>query len=214
MIASRRVFDGLAADYDRWFDNHGAVYAEQLRMVRSAVPRSGRGLEVGVGSGRFAGPLGIRFGIDPSRELIRMAKGRGVDVIKGEGEHLPYRPGSFDYVLMMTVICFVENPLSLFQEAFRALAPQGELVAGFIEREGEIALQYRHEETKGRFLRFARFLSVEEVTGLIGSAGFSGITIVQRTRGFCLMRAKKERLTGLRKLEKRMVPEQTSRYRE
>ena len=197
MIPSRRVFDELAGDYDRWFDEHGTVYAAQLRMIRSAVPRSGRGLEVGVGSGRFAGPLGIRFGIDPSRELIRMAKRRGIEGILGEGEHLPYRTGSYDYVLMMTVICFVEDPLSLFREAFRTLALKGELVAGFIERDGEIALQYRHDETKGRFLRFARFPSIEEVTGFFGCAGFSSITIVQRTRGFCVMRAKKERLTGI-----------------
>jgi len=197
MIPYRRVFDELAADYDRWFDEHGVVYTAQLRMIRSAVPCSGRGLEVGVGSGRFAGQLGIRSGIDPSRELIRMAKGRGVDVIRGEGEHLPYRQGSFDYVLMMTVICFVEDPLLLFREAFRVLAPKGELIAGFIEREGEIAQQYRHEETKGRFLRFARFYSIEEVTGFLRSAGFSKKPLIQRTRGFCVMKATKERFTLL-----------------
>jgi len=195
MIPSRHVFDELAKEYDRWFDEHGAVYRLQLHLLRSAVPRSGRGLEVGVGPGRFAGPLGILSGIDPARELLRMAKSRGVEVILGEGEHLPYRPGSFDYVLMMTVICFVKDPLPLFQEIFRTLAPGGKLIVGFIEREGEIALQYRQEKTKGRFLRFARFWSVGEVTGLFGSSGFSPVIIVKRARGFSIVKGTKPRGT-------------------
>jgi len=120
-----------------------------------------------------------------------MAKSRGVEVVLGEGEHLPYRPGSFDYVLMMTVICFVKDPLLLFQETFRTLAPGGELIVGFIEPEGEIALQYRQGKTKGRFLRFARFWSVEEVPGLFGRSGFSASVIVKRTRGFCIIKGTK-----------------------
>jgi SAM-dependent methyltransferase len=91
MIPLRCVFDEYASDYDRWFDDHGDVYEAQIRMLRYAVPRSGCGLEVGVGSGRFAAPLCIRCGIDPSRELAQMAKQRGVEVVLGEGEHLPYR---------------------------------------------------------------------------------------------------------------------------
>jgi SAM-dependent methyltransferase len=152
---------------------------------------------VGVGSGRFAGPLGIYSGIDPCRELLRMAKSRGVEVVLGEGEHLPYRPGSFEYVLMMTVICFVPDPQILFWEAFRALAPGGALVVGFIERDGEIARRYRKEKTKGRFLRFARFPSVEEVTGFFTPPGFFRTCVTRKIRGFCVMKGvKSEGLLG------------------
>jgi len=112
MISSCRFFDEFAGDYDRWFEMHGDVYKEQVRMMREAVPYNGRGLEVGVGSGRFAVPFGIRYGIDSSRKLIGMAKTRGVAVVQGEGEHLPYLPETFDYVLMMIVICFFGKPAS------------------------------------------------------------------------------------------------------
>ncbi len=114
MIPSRRIFDKHAGDYDRWFDEHNDVYQAQVRMLRGAVPGHGSGLEVGVGSGRFAVPLGICCGIDPSRGLVRMAQQRGIEVVLGEGEHLPYRAGSFDYVLMMTVIGFLEDCYSDF----------------------------------------------------------------------------------------------------
>jgi len=114
VIPSRRIFDKHAGDYDRWFDEHNDVYQAQVRMLRGAVPGHGSGLEVGVGSGRFAVPLGICCGIDPSRGLVRMAQQRGIEVVLGEGEHLPYRAGSFDYVLMMTVIGFLEDCYSDF----------------------------------------------------------------------------------------------------
>jgi SAM-dependent methyltransferase len=121
MIPSRRIFEDHAKDYDHWFDEHGAVYEAQVRMLQDAVPRTGRGLEVGVGSGRFAVPLGIGYGIDPSRNLLKIAKSRGIEVMIGEGEHLPYRAEIFEYMLLMTVICFLENPLGVLKETSRVL---------------------------------------------------------------------------------------------
>jgi len=73
MIPSRLVFDEFAGDYNRWFDDHGDIYQAQVRLLREAVPQTGRGLEVGVGSGRFIVTPGIWYGIDPSRKLIEMA---------------------------------------------------------------------------------------------------------------------------------------------
>ena len=106
-------------------------------MLRDVVPHTGRGLEVGAGSGRFAVPLGICCGIDPSPGLGKMAQQRGIEMVMGEGEHLPYRAGTFDHVLMMTVICFLEDAVPVFREVHRVIRPGGILVAGFIEAGGE-----------------------------------------------------------------------------
>lgn len=191
MIPSRRVFDEFAVDYDRWFDEHATVYETQLRMIRNAVPRAGRCLEVGIGSGRFAAPLGIGYGIDPSRELLKMAKSRGIDVVSGEGEYLPYRADSFGYVLMMTVICFAGDVGALFREAGRVILSGGVLVVGFIERGGEIEELDRSEKTKGRFLQYARYWSEDEVIRLLKDAGFAEVTVSRRSRGFCVMNGRK-----------------------
>jgi SAM-dependent methyltransferase len=191
MIPSRRIFDDHAGDYDRWFDEHGEVYQAQVRMLRDAVPRTGCGLEVGVGLGRFAVPLGIGYGIDPSRELLKMAKSRGIEVVMGEGEHLPYCEDFFNYVLMMTVICFLDDVIAVFREVNHVLRPGGTLVVGFIEKDGEIFRIYQHESTKGRFLRLAKFWTVEEVDGFFKDAGFSQVSVIENTRGFCVMNGQK-----------------------
>ena len=192
MIPSRRVFDEFAGDYDRWFDDHRAVYEAQVRMLRDAVPCYRRGLELGVGSGRFAVPLGIGYGTDPSRNLLKIAKRRGIEVVIGEGEYLPYRDETFDFVLMMTVICFLDNPLAVLQETGRVLVNGGDLILGFIEKDGEIARKYRQEKIKGRFLRFARFLTIKEGARFAEEAGFSEVSLIRRTRGFCVMKGHKQ----------------------
>jgi ubiquinone/menaquinone biosynthesis C-methylase UbiE len=192
MIASRSVFDDFAVDYDRWFDDNTTIYRGQLHMLRAVVPAGGCGLEIGSGSGRFSAPLSIRCGIDPSLPLLRMARERGTEVVAGEGEHLPYRPRSFDYILMMTVICFLAEPAAVFREAFRVLVPGGTLVAGFIEAGGKIEERYRHEMTKGWFLQHARFRTPEEVRGFFSGAGFTGISMNNRLHGFCVMSGLRE----------------------
>ena len=78
------------------------------------------------------------------------------------------------------------------QETFRVLVRGGDVILGFIEKDGEIAIQYRQEKIKGRFLRFARFLPADEVARFIEDAGFSGVSVIIRTRGFCVMKGYKQ----------------------
>ncbi len=191
MNPSRQVFEDHAKDYDRWFDEHDDTYQAQLRMLRNALPDHGHGLEVGIGSGRFAVPLGIGYGIDPSHELLKMAKSRGTEVVLGEGEHLPYCTGSFDYVLMMTVICFLEDVIAVFHEANRVLSPGGILVVGFIEKEGEVQRIHKNRATKGKFLRFAKFRTAGEAAGFFRDAGFARVSVIERTRGFCIIKGQR-----------------------
>jgi SAM-dependent methyltransferase len=189
--ATRRVFEEHAADYDRWFDDNAGIYRTQLRLLSMAVPTQGHGLEVGVGSGLFAAPLGIRCGLDPALPLAKMAKGRGVDVAIGVGEHLPYRSGSFDYALMMTVICFLDDVAKVVGEVYRVLVPSGIIVVGFLERDGEIFQHYCEEPVKGRFLRHARFRSFEDVLRDLRMPGFLAVEVIVRQHGFCVLTGKK-----------------------
>ena len=46
------AFNDNAEEYDRWYDENGRVYRAELEAVRRFIPEGGRGLEVGVGTGR------------------------------------------------------------------------------------------------------------------------------------------------------------------
>ena len=97
-------FDKNVDRYDSWFDRNRLAYESELEAIKALLSRSGKGLEIGVGTGLFAAPLGVRFGIDPSMNMVRAAMRRGVEVILGAGENLPCKEGSFDILLMVTTI--------------------------------------------------------------------------------------------------------------
>jgi SAM-dependent methyltransferase len=186
------LFSRYAGEYDRWFDLHPGVYEAQLARLRPLVPRRGEGLEIGVGSGRFAAGLGIRHGLDPSGPLLAMARQRGVEAVLGMGEFLPYRSGTFDYALMMTVCCFLEDIDQSFREACRVIRPGGTLVIGFLESGGEAAIRGEGDAPAGRFLHHARFRSGKEVTGVLVSAGFVRVVPAGNLHGLCIVTAQKE----------------------
>ena len=50
------VFNQYAERYDSWFERDPGLYAAELQALRALLPESKRGIEVGVGSGRFARP--------------------------------------------------------------------------------------------------------------------------------------------------------------
>ncbi|MDX9959582.1 MAG: class I SAM-dependent methyltransferase, partial [Spirochaetia bacterium] len=50
------------------------------------------GMEVGVGSGNFAVPLGIGLGVEPSEEMARKAERQGIRVFRNVAEALPFGP--------------------------------------------------------------------------------------------------------------------------
>ena len=185
------VFEQFAEGYDRWFEEHRAEYLAELARIRRLLPcPDSRAVEIGVGSGRFAAPLGVPLGIEPSLSLGRMARRRGIEVIRGRAESIPLRDGSCSSALMVTVICFLDDPVTAFREIHRILAPGGTFVLGFIEREGEVAQKYLHERGKHRFLSRARFYSSGEVREILRHTGLR-VTEADSRAGFSVIAARK-----------------------
>lgn len=61
------AFDRFSDAYDAWFEENADKYEAELGLIRRLLPPSGaRGIEIGVGSGKFAVPFGIRIGVEPS----------------------------------------------------------------------------------------------------------------------------------------------------
>ncbi len=159
-------------DYDAWFEQHQAAYLSELLAVRALLPLEGRGLEIGVGTGRFAGPLGIGFGIDPVAEMLGHCQTRHVAVARAMAEALPFANVSFDYVLAVTAICFMNGVDLALQEAWRVLRPGGAIIIGFIDRESPLGQSYLARQSKSVFYCDAHFFSASEVAKLLDASGF------------------------------------------
>jgi hypothetical protein len=61
-------FEKYAQKYDEWFDKNKFAYESELQAIKELLPINKNGIEIGVGSGRFASPLGIKLGVDPSKK--------------------------------------------------------------------------------------------------------------------------------------------------
>jgi len=165
--------------YDDWFERHGPAYVSELLAVRALLPWEGRGLEIGVGTGRFAGPLGVKFGIDPAGETLGYALARGVNVARAVAEALSFAGTVFDYALVVTTICFVDDARAMLLEIARVLRPGGKLVIGLIDRESALGKDYVAHREENVFYRSATFYSAAEVEALLKETGFSHLVWVQ-----------------------------------
>jgi len=177
------VFEEHAPEYDQWFDAHEPVYQAELAALRKFVPVTGMGIEVGVGTGRFAVPLGVQFGLDPSRTMLQVARRRGLRVCQAVGEQMPFHDRQFDLVLLVTVICFVDDVPTLLRELGRVLKPMGQLIIGFINRDSERGRSYESRKEASMFYREARFYSVAEVADWVKEAGFGSLRFCETLVG-------------------------------
>ncbi len=174
-IEARRnvdVFDRCHERYEEWFDKYEPVYQSELAMLKSLMPREGRGIEIGVGSGRFAAPLGIKEGVEPSEEMAKIAQKRGIKVYWAYAEKLPLPDGVYDFALIAVTICFVKDPLKTLKESARILKKGGRVIVAIVDRETEIGKSYLRKKEKGLFYRNARFFSTDEIKDLLSKTGF------------------------------------------
>jgi SAM-dependent methyltransferase len=165
-------FEDHTDRYEGWFDRHRPAYESELRALRELLPVHGPGLEVGVGTARFAEPLSIGIGIDPSLRMLRLARQRRIKAACAVAEALPFRDGVFGHVLIVTTICFVDDARSMLLEVRRVLKPRGAVVVGFVDRTSQLGRHYVAHRHESVFYRDAVFYSADEVRDLLRDTGF------------------------------------------
>ncbi|MEK6713899.1 MAG: methyltransferase domain-containing protein [Nitrospirota bacterium] len=178
-LSSIAVFDRFAREYDQWFIENSFAYMSEVEAIRRYIPDSGLGVEVGSGTGRFSIPFGIKTGIEPSEEMARLAQSRGLFIIRALAEELPFADDTIDYVLMVTVICFLTDLPTAMKEIRRVLKPGGRLIIGFIDRESHLGKRYESMKDSNRFYKGARFYSVPHIMDILTSSGFHDFQVCQ-----------------------------------
>jgi hypothetical protein len=119
----KKPFDEYTHQYDLWFDTKG----------------------------RFAGFLNIKFGVDPSANSLKLAKGRVKNLVCGYAEDLIPRA---------------------FSEIGRILKVGGKLILGFVPRNTCIGEFYVYKGLGGhRFYKYAKFFTEGEIERIANSEG-------------------------------------------
>jgi SAM-dependent methyltransferase len=174
-MSNIRPFEQYSDRYEAWFERHSAAYQSELSAVRELWPAEADGVEIGVGAGHFAAPLAISIGLEPSAAMRKAAARRGVHVVGGIAELLPFSDECFDAALMATTICFVRDPAQSVREMFRVLRSGGCAVVGFVDRESPLGREYAQKRGSSLFYGAARFFNTAEVTTFLTDAGFVGL---------------------------------------
>ena len=174
----KNVFEQNIERYEEWFLNNNFAYNSELKAVENLLPR-GKGIEIGVGTGKFAVPLGVKFGIDSSLSMLKFARKRKIKVIGGIGEDLPIRDSSFDFALLITTLCFLNDIDKSFKEVKRIVKNKGFIILGFIDRKSFLGKVYQKKKEKSSFYRFDNFYSGQEILEKLKKVGFSNPQIIQ-----------------------------------
>ncbi len=171
------IFDENFKKYDQWYDKNKFAYLCELKLLKKVVPKKKKGLEIGVGTGRFAQKLGTDFGVDPSSNMLRIAQKRGIKTKIAKGEDLPFKDGEFDYVTIIITFCFLDNPDKVLAEVERVLKKNGKIIIAVVDKESFLGKFY--QEKKSIFYKKARFFSIPLILELLGKQGFIDFSCYQ-----------------------------------
>lgn len=167
------IFNEHTLEYEEWFENNKYVYLSEIEALKKALPNQGKGVEIGVGSGRFALPLGIKVGVEPSKQMAEIARNHGIEVFFGVAENLPFEDNSFDFALMAVTICFVNDPLKSLKECHRILKQNGRVIVGIVDLDTKLGKLYLEKQKNSIFYEHAKFFSSKQIIDLLKQAGFN-----------------------------------------
>ena len=149
----------IAETYESWYATslgRAVDRAERATLLRMARPQPGElALDVGCGTGHFTQMLaqdGAEVtGCDASEAMLRQAARTLPDLRwqLADARELPYADASWDLVLSVTMLEFVEEPARALDEMWRVLRPGGRLVVAVLQADTPWHALYTRQAQEG-----------------------------------------------------------------
>ncbi len=179
------LFDEWPEQYDLWFQTPigRLVKKYETELILDLLkPLTGEKiLDAGCGTAIFTRDIlkmgSEAVGLDGSLAMLKRAKSKGnshLEILQGDMLQIPFRDGSFDKVVSITALEFVEDGKRAVRELFRVAKPKGIVVVATLNSLSSWAVRRKAKAKEGHSL-FSRaiFRSPEELNSL---GPFAGIT--------------------------------------
>ncbi|TXH73956.1 class I SAM-dependent methyltransferase [Thiobacillus sp.] len=167
------------ADYDAWYDTPRGRWigdTEYALAMRLLAPQAGDSLlDVGCGTGWFtrrAAADGLRVtGLDPNPAWLDYARAGSPESswVEGDARDLPFADASYDHVLSITALCFIDDERQAVAEIVRVARRR--FAIGWLNRNSLLYAQKGRDGGSGAY-RGAHWRTADEVRAL-----FSGLPV-------------------------------------
>ncbi|WP_353683429.1 class I SAM-dependent methyltransferase [Thermodesulfovibrio sp. 3907-1M] len=168
-------FESYFTEYDEWYDSEKGkiIYENEAKCIKKLLCScEDRILEVGTGTGRFAVLAKNVTGVDKAFSPLKMAKLRGVPVVRAKAEVLPFRDKTFSCVVFIVTLPFVDDISLALNEAKRVLKDNGSIIVGDIFLDSYLGKLYEEKKKQGHpFYRFAKFYHFTEFQKILSQCG-------------------------------------------
>ena len=181
-----RMFDNWPERYDRWFTTPiGALVREYEKELIISLLKPVKGnkiLDAGCGTGVFTDDIlehgALVFGVDISLPMLTRARekleGYPFFTALGTMTRLPFAENTFDKVVSITALEFIEDGRKALEELFRVTKKGGSILVATLNSLSSWAAQRREKAKKGQSALFEKviFRSPDEINAL---APFDGV---------------------------------------
>lgn len=167
------------ADYDAWYDTPRGRWTgetEYALAARLLAPQAGDSLlDVGCGTGWFTRRAAadglLATGLDPNVAWLDYARARSpaAQWVEGDARALPFADTSFDHVLSIAALCFVDDERRAVAEAVRVA--RRHFALGWLNRSSLLYLRKGRHGGSGAY-RGARWHTANELRAL-----FAGLPV-------------------------------------
>ena len=175
-------YDDVAPAYDRRYANN--QFDGTLAALRGFLgdARTLDVLEVGCGTGHWlaelAGSVGSVAGLDPSAGMLARARetASGALLVRGEAEHIPWRPESVDRVFAINAMHHFHDKPAFIGEARRILRPGGGVMLTGLDPHAGTDQWWVYDFFPGTLdADRRRYASTGSIRGWLAESGFVGV---------------------------------------